>query len=568
METNGSSNCNIPNPGDLIGDNRIIESIAEGGMARIYKVKNEALEVNRVIKLMKSTSDIDANRFVTEARISAKLNHPNIVQCYYFGKYNDSIPYIEMEYVDGANLHKLISENGKIPIPVAVSIIYYVCEALSTLHKCFYTLYNVKRSGIVHRDIKPANILLSNLGEVKLADFGIAKPQDLSIHTSAIQIMGSTFYLSPEQLKKESLDFRTDIYSLGCVIYEMVTAQKAFKQNNISDIVIAKLNNKYSTALLSSCPENLKQIIVKCLNPNKNLRYNRIEDVQAEVKSILDMYSIQNPQQIIYEYIQNPISFSTPPFTKEKKSWITAILKIVITFITISLILFYGISLLTVKQNKDEILPSSSMDTLINKEIDSIELSLNEKPDTIFGTKNSTFTQKKNRPISNINKTEKGFNNSSRAAFSAFKNKNFKKCIALLSEKKNMNDTLFLCYLGSLTEMHNYSQLSELLPLRPVKDGYYHYLYGRMEYHKKNYPSAINKFIRALTVRSFYQNLSYFTHFYLAKSKSAIFKKTPNSENRANMLKELERFINSFCKKPSTDECNDILFILSEYMNQ
>ncbi len=573
MNNTGIFNFYVPKAGDRIGDNTIIAPIAEGGMARIYKVKNEVLEVIRVVKLMKPSTNFDDDRFVTEARISANLNHPNIIQCYRFDKYKKVIPYIEMEYVDGINLHRMISIHGRIPIPVVISIVYFICKALHALHTCSYTLYDVKRSGIVHRDIKPSNIIISKDGNVKLADFGIAKPIDLSIHTSEVEVVGSVYYLSPEQLRKDDLDFRTDIYSLGCVTYEMITAIKAFDHTNIPDIAQAKIKNSYSRKLLDNCPLKLKKVIVKCLNSDKKNRFDTIEKMSVEIEVLLKDLLIDNPQEVIKNYIRDPKKFIPPHHMPEKSSRRPKAGIFVTIIILLCIIgLFSVISLF-----KKEISYKRDISTITTgrlkpqKENTGTSSKTVSAPDNTKKSKTPRSTQlpQKPTPLSPIEKTETGFlltdEDFVETAYIAFKRNDYEKCIRLLSDKGNLSDKLFLCYAGSLAETNKFSQLSNLINTRSVNDGYYHYVKGRIAYNNKEFDPAIEDFLKALTNNSFYKKLSYYSNYYLARSKTAKYLKTPSIVNKNIMVKSFERFIANYCDNPGSTECKDITVLLEKH---
>ncbi len=566
MNSTPSPTSFILKPGIHIGDNIIINPIAEGGMAHIYKVKNELLEVFRVIKLLKPGSDIDSERFLTEAKIHANLNHPNIVQCYNFGKYKDVIPYIEMEYVNGINLYHLIHKHGRIPVEVVMSIIYFVCKALAALHNCSYTLYNVKRSGVVHRDIKPSNIIISNEGTVKLADFGIAKPKDLSIHTSEVQVVGSIYYLSPEQLKKEDLDFSTDIYSLGCVIYEMITSIKAFDHNNISDIVMAKVKNSYSAKPLKNCPEKVKQLIVKSLYSNKNERYKTIEEVLKAIEAILRDLSIENPERVIRQYMQNPKHFyilfeQLTNKNDHPKKFIRLIPLLVIITIATS----FGI-LFLIKREKNSRTDSAAAPPAISfapaqTESGESPVAAPDKKDAIPVVRPPAPADKKPVPVTATTAGKTPFE----PAYTAFMRTDFAQCIRLLSDKNDLSDTLFLCYLGSLEATGNFGKVSQIIHTRTVHDGYYHYLKGKIAYAAKDYDAATGSFMKSLTTRSFYKNLHYYANYYLAKSKTEIYLKVPSVENKARMIKSLESFVASFCANPAKPECDDINRLIGEF---
>jgi serine/threonine-protein kinase len=190
----------MPQAGDHLGYYRIIELIAAGGMANVYKAWHEQLEVVRAIKILKPGFDDESkSRLETEAKISANLRHSNIVEIYGMGYWN-TIPYLEMEYIDGPSLKELLEKNGRLPIDFSIALIHSLCAALQFAYNQDLTLYGKVYDGLIHRDLKPANVIISSKGIVKLADFGIARPSEVSLHTVNGKVMGTFAYLSPEQL--------------------------------------------------------------------------------------------------------------------------------------------------------------------------------------------------------------------------------------------------------------------------------------------------------------------------------------------------------------------------------
>ncbi|MDO5577177.1 MAG: serine/threonine-protein kinase, partial [Fibrobacter sp.] len=188
-------------PNDKIGPNKVILQIGEGGSAKVYKVWHEGLEVVRAVKVLKQYTNREAKeRFLTEAKILADIHHPNIIEIHNIGLIDQLFPFIEMEYVDGISIKSLLKQKGKLPLEVALSIAYFICQALHYAHNKDYTLYGKVYDGLIHRDIKPDNIFFSKNGIIKLMDFGIARPQEASLHTVGAKIMGTMVYLSPEQL--------------------------------------------------------------------------------------------------------------------------------------------------------------------------------------------------------------------------------------------------------------------------------------------------------------------------------------------------------------------------------
>ena len=302
----------LPQAGDLLGHCRVIEQIAAGGMANVYKVWHEQLEVIRALKILKPGFSEEARgRLETEAKISANLRHTNIVEIYGMGYWND-IPYIEMEFVDGPSLKELLEKNIRLPVPFSLSVVHCVCTALQFAYNQDMTLYGKVYDRLIHRDIKPANILLSARGVVKLADFGIARPSEASIHTVGSKVMGTFAYLSPEQLNGEKLDQRSDVYSLGTVLYEMLTGSKTFPQKLLAELVQRKSRGQFIPvgAMGIHLPRQLCTSVEKCLALDKGKRFCDAGEFDLELTSVLRKLASKTPEDIIRTYLKNPYSAS------------------------------------------------------------------------------------------------------------------------------------------------------------------------------------------------------------------------------------------------------------------
>lgn len=283
--------------GDRIGDCEVLEFAGQGGMAAVYKVRKDALEVVRAVKVMDEKRDAD--RFLTEARTSANLVHPNVVATYAVGKTADNRPYIEMEYVDGADLGSLIQKHGKIPWKTAVAITAYIARALEMAHTTKCVLYGETRKGMIHRDVKPQNIMIGRNGTVKLVDFGVAKPVGLAMHTKGSAMLGSPHYLSPEQLDAKQVDFRTDIYSLGCVFYEMLMGEMTFGSTSIFEVVRAKQEGGYKKLPTDNCPLSVGKCVEKCLAVDALERYQSASDLLKDLEEFLnDMSEAQRAERV------------------------------------------------------------------------------------------------------------------------------------------------------------------------------------------------------------------------------------------------------------------------------
>lgn len=319
--------------GDRLGHCRVVSLIAAGGMANVYKVWHEQLEMVRAIKILKpGFNDESRGRLETEGKISANLRHSNIVEIYGMGHWN-SIPYIEMEYVDGPSLKELIERYTRLPVGFSISVCHFVCTALQYAYSRDMTLYGKVYDGLIHRDIKPANILITSQGKVKLADFGIARPSEASLHTVGTKVMGTFAYLSPEQLNGEKLDQRSDVYSLGSVVYEMITGVKTFPQKLLAELIQKKTKGHFlpleSTGL--PIPKQLCTNVEKSLSLDKNRRYSTADDFDQELMNVLRKYTSQPPEEIVRDFLKKPHTSTTTTrmVVKRRKSkfiWVLAII--------------------------------------------------------------------------------------------------------------------------------------------------------------------------------------------------------------------------------------------------
>jgi serine/threonine-protein kinase len=318
----------MPVAGDKIGPNRVQVLIGEGGSANVYKVWHEGLEVIRAVKVLKKAYEKETReRFLTEAKILADIHHPNIVEIHNIGYYNQNIPFIEMEFVDGTSLKSLISQQTSLPLTVAISVVYFICQALQYAHIKDYTLYGKVYKGFIHRDIKPDNIILSRDGIIKLMDFGIARPSEVSLHTIGQKIMGTLVYLSPEQLNGKTLDHRTDIFSLGTVLYELITGQRAFPQKTLSELVQKKTKGIYKSleSYPVDLPPKLVEIVEKSMALEPEDRYAHISDFGHDLFTVLTGMTDRSPNEILSRFAADPSSISQwkPTIQSNRKLIIT-----------------------------------------------------------------------------------------------------------------------------------------------------------------------------------------------------------------------------------------------------
>lgn len=260
----------------------IIEQIGTGGMADVYKAKCHKLNRYVAIKVMKSEFSQDktfVSKFWAEAQSAAGLVNPNVVNVYDVGVEN-GIYYIVMELVEGITLKKYIEKRGRLPYKEAVSIAIQVANGMDAAHK----------HNIVHRDIKPQNIIISKEGKVKVTDFGIAKvASSATINTSAS--MGSVHYISPEQARGGYSDERSDIYSLGITLFEMLTGTVPFDGDSAVSVAVQHIQDSIPlpSQLVEGVPVSVDKIVLKCTQKKTDRRYQSAAELIVDLKKSLVM---------------------------------------------------------------------------------------------------------------------------------------------------------------------------------------------------------------------------------------------------------------------------------------
>ena len=266
--------------GTVIGDRyEILEKVGSGGLADVFRAKCHRLNRFVAIKILKQEYSEDT-KFVTkfrgEAQAVACISHPNIVGIYDVGEEN-GMYYIVMELIDGITLKKYIEEKGKLTVKEAVGIALQIANGLDAAHK----------NNIIHRDIKPQNILIARDGTAKVTDFGIAKAA--SSNTITANAMGSVHYISPEQARGGYSDEKSDIYSLGVTIYEMLSGTLPFTGESAVAIALAHIQEDAVplAALDGTIPKGISNIVNKCMQKKTELRYISVADLIADLKMFL-----------------------------------------------------------------------------------------------------------------------------------------------------------------------------------------------------------------------------------------------------------------------------------------
>ena len=301
--------------GQKINDRyEIVKNIGEGGMANVYLANDTILDRKVAVKVLRgdlSSDDKFIRRFEREALSVSNLSHPNIVEVYDVGEEEGS-HYIVMEYIDGKTLKQLLKKRESLTLTEVIDIMTRLTDGIAHAHESY----------IIHRDIKPQNIMIEDDGRVKITDFGIAMALNATQLTQTNSVMGSVHYLPPEQASGKSATVKSDIYSLGIMMYELLTGNVPFKGDNAVEIALKHMKDKIPSIRKQdpSIPQSVENIILKACAKNPRNRYDSAKEMHEDLLNCLNEEH-QNDKKISFEYPENDLDSTTPiekPKTKNK----------------------------------------------------------------------------------------------------------------------------------------------------------------------------------------------------------------------------------------------------------
>jgi serine/threonine protein kinase len=278
-----SDKASATEPSEIAGRFQVVAKLGAGAFGTVYKAKDKVLGRMLAIKTIRldglaaqgASLDELLDRFKREAEVSAQLKHPNIVTIYDIGQ-SEGMSYLAMEFIDGVGLDKVIASSGRLPLDRAVAIGAQVADALDYAHK----------RNVVHRDIKPANVMIEAGDRVKVTDFGIAKVIDSGEHLTVTgSLLGTPSYMSPEQARGGAIDGRSDLFSTGCILYEMLTGKKAFRGESITALIFKIITEEPQPIheLDPTIPEPMVRILKKALSKAPETRYQSGHELAAEL---------------------------------------------------------------------------------------------------------------------------------------------------------------------------------------------------------------------------------------------------------------------------------------------
>ena len=347
--------------GQKINDRyQIIRSIGEGGMANVYLAHDTILDRNVAVKILRGNLAKDEKfikKFQREANSAATILHPNVVEMYDVGKDDDNY-FIVMEYIDGQTLKNLIKKRGSLTLPEVIDIMIQLTSAIECAHDKY----------IIHRDIKPQNILMLDDGTVKVTDFGIATVTNANELTETNSVMGSVHYLPPESANGSGATIRSDIYSLGILMFELLTGKVPFKGDNAVEVAIKQLKEPIPsvTKINPEIPQSVENIILRACAKNPKNRYKNVTEMRNDIENCTKEENA-NVRRFVYQYPENDLeetknlddikefvrverkeeSEDFMPKPKKKKGlsiavWISGTIFMFLTALTLIFIIFYS----------------------------------------------------------------------------------------------------------------------------------------------------------------------------------------------------------------------------------
>ncbi|MBK9143064.1 MAG: serine/threonine protein kinase [Candidatus Melainabacteria bacterium] len=319
----------------------VIEEVGCGGMSRVYRARDRKTDKEVAVKVLhphlmrEGSAKNPKKRFEQEFKATMALAHPNIVAVKDHGFTADGLPFMVMEYIDGNSLEQLLRAHNRLRLSQFLTVFYQTCRALSHAHV----------RGVIHRDVKPSNIMMvkteQNVNIVKLLDFGIAKihretdEESLQKLTQTGDVFGSPYYMSPEQCRGESLDARSDIYSLGCVMYQAITGKRPFEGENAYKTIYMHVNIRPlrfgDIRPDLSIPPKLEKIILKCLEKEPRNRYQTSEELSLEIERLAQEVSSEDEESWITRQTGSGTFYAVHPSTgKEEPANVASVLKLLL----------------------------------------------------------------------------------------------------------------------------------------------------------------------------------------------------------------------------------------------
>ncbi len=527
-----------------LGSGVITGILGEGGSSILYEISNAQLGLQRAVKLLKpNNTRASYEQFIKEFRIGAQLNHPNVGIVHSLNQWQ-KLPFIEMEKINGYTLNEIVSQFGPLPLGLCTSIGIIICKVLEYLHSCSFELEKIQYTGLLHLDLKPSNIILSESGTLKIMDFGLATP----IHEAKSGLYprntGSPQYASPELLfNSDPPDERSDLYSLGCLLYEMVSGQKVFSGSDPKEVLQNRQLNSFTPLkkLTKSIPSELVEIIDQCLMHDKDKRPSNAFSIRSVLESIHPKFTSLTPESAISLYIEK--RKHNAPFTLPKPHHHTRSI-LVYSGITILLI----ISVLFMNGMKTPLQPNflkNISNSIALKGSESKAKTKRIKKDPVSGTLPT------DNPVGSpdfyapsLSTDQAILIETLRKAWMSRQFDEMLKVIDQMPAELAKSKEVMLYRLRALGR--NGVELGKLLESEEIVDGEYYFHKARYYFSNKEYEKTVKNLENAEALPSEFLDkriLGREVQLYRARSLTALFRTEPTSDNLKLALQSWDRLL-------------------------
>jgi serine/threonine protein kinase len=495
--------ANPPEP-KSIGSGIVKSILGKGGASVVYEIWNPKLEIFRAVKLWRPVqSEKTIQRFENEIKITAKLHHPNIVDIYTVGEWN-GLPYIEMEKIQGINLKEMIKTRGAVPELVAAAIVVCICRALSYAHQHEYILSGKSCKGVIHCDIKPANIMISESGIVKLMDFGIAHPSNIPNPSEKSSITGSLQYMSPEQLNSRPLDNRSDLYSLGVLLYELLSGTKAFPASTIKELIQKRKKNDYFPLgyFCKNLSVKARAIVEKLMQVDPDERFQSADELMVEIEKNYPELTEEAPDALISSFLAGEKIKEKIKIKFPKLSHVSLLFLIfILSFFIFSVFLWNnkrhtGFNFIQAVSP----VPADSLNKIPHPQENTPAKTV------VNNNKRSTIASKTPTPASVKTKTSSYQKNTvqPRSKPAITSQPSVKNIESVLNSSSNaieeVNDATILDEINRLVNEGQLSQAERMLQEFPIRDAEYHLIYAELHLKKQRTKAAMQEAEKALRV--------------------------------------------------------------------
>lgn len=546
-----------------LGSGIITGILGEGGAAILYEIKNNQLGLQRAVKLLKPTNTrASYEHFLKEFRIGVQLNHPNIAIVHSLGQWQ-RLPFIEMEKITGYTLTEIVSQFGPLPLGLCTAIGIMICKSVEYLHTCKFELEKTEYKGLLHLDLKPSNIILSGSGTLKIMDFGLSTPIQDAKSGKFLSKVGSPQYSPPELLLgKENPDERSDLFSIGCLLYELASGSKVFPGTNPDEVIQLRKDNTHVNLkkAVRSLPADFIELIEQCLSLDKENRPTDAQVVRKQLETLHCKLTTLTPESVIQLYVTQ--RKHNEPFVLPRPTIFSHTILLYASGIFIALLAGVILLINSGDRVKNTSLSTSFINT-IGQIIPSGQLKdwlishqkATEQPANIVAApkesaeKNISEDNKLNTAPSQfyapeLSNDQADLMNHLRKEWAARNYDELLKLIESLPPDLAASKEVFLYKLRAVGR--NGEELGRLLTSKDVADGEFYFHKARFEFGKKEYSNALDDLFNAESYPSEFLDkriLGREVQLYRSRCLTAIFRNDPTSENLKVALQSWEKLI-------------------------